>query len=79
MTMITDMRFYAQSGEDRNYQLDLGVLYLWRTLHADKEERSRWPWSGDCDALYWSWELVEDWWVDRIEDNLTGSPYHWTC
>ena len=71
------MRFYAQSGEDRNYN-STWEYYIVATLHVDKEERSRWPWSENCDPLYWSWELDEDWWVDRIEDSLTGSPYNWT-
>ena len=70
------MRFYAQSGEDRNYN-STWEYYIVTTLHADKEERSWWPWSEECDPEYWSWEMDENWWVDRIEYNLTASPYNW--
>ena len=69
------MRFYAQSGEDRNYNATW-EYYIVATLHVDYHKRGLL--SPDCDPYFFSWELDEDWWVDRIEDNLTGSPYNWT-
>ncbi len=68
------MRFYAQSGEDRNYN-STWEYYVVATLHNDYHRRRPWH---NCDRYFYSWELDEDWWVDRIEDNLTASPYNWT-
>ena len=64
------MRFYAQSGEDRNYN-STWEYYIVASLHYEDH-------GWNCEDKFWSWELDEDWWIDRIEDNLTGSPYNWT-
>ena len=67
------MRFYAQSGEDQNYN-STWDYYIVATLHYEYHSRYWWD---SCEPVFWSWELDEDWWVDRIEDNLTASPYNW--
>ena len=59
------MRFYAQSGEDRNYNATW-EYYIVATLHVDYHKRGLL--STGCDPYFWIWESDEDWWVDRIEE-----------
>ena len=62
------MRFYAQSGEDANFNLNYGY-YVVASLHADYEG---WP----CTNAYESLEFDENLWLARV-GNLTSSPYFW--
>ncbi len=65
------MRFYAQSGEDRNYNPTYGY-YVVATLHRDSE-------GIGCTNMYESFESDEDWWLDRIRDNLgSDTDYNWS-
>ena len=63
------MRFYANTDNDRSYNNDLGY-YVVASLHRDNEG---WP----CENEYASFEEDEDWWFERIDDNLDDSPYDW--
>ena len=66
------MRIYATSGGGRNYNTTYG-FYVAATVHEDRESLF---W---CDDQYRSREIDEDWWVERIEDNLgTDTDYDWT-
>ena len=68
------MRIYAQTGEDHNYDADLGN-YVVATNHVDKEDPPRWYL---CDEQYRSLESDETAWRNRIYDNLRVSPYNWS-
>ena len=62
------MRVYANY--DVNYNATLGY-YVVATIHQDFEGIS-------CDNEFMSYESDEDWWVDRIRDNLgTSTDYDW--
>jgi hypothetical protein len=66
------MRIYATSGGDRNYNPTFG-FYVVATVHKDHEDLFF------CDDQYISGESHENWWVDRIEDNLgIDTQYDWT-
>ena len=64
------MRFYAQSGEDRNYNVQWEYYIVASVHHEDH--------GWGCPDYFWSWELDEDWWVSRINSYLTADPYNWT-
>ena len=62
------MRLYAI--EDQNYNPTLGY-YVVASIHQDYEGFS-------CDNEFESFESDEDWWIDRIEDNLgEDTDYDW--
>ncbi len=67
------MRVYGRN-DHSNYSLGLGH-YVIATTHLDLEAFSLDP--QECVHRYRSDEVHEDWWLDRIQNNLTGSPYDW--
>ncbi len=59
------LRLYALA--DRDYSPILGY-YVLGTNHLDRE-------NGSCADTYWSEEVDEAWWRDRITNHLSG--YGW--
>ena len=66
------MRVYARRRPDKNYNTTLGY-YVIASNHGDRELAP----GSTCRKRYWGYESHEEWWVDRIEDHLDGSPYNW--
>ena len=68
---LAHMRVYATGDNDRNYNQTYGY-YVVATIHKDFEGLG-------CDFEFESLESDEDWWVDRIRDNLgSDTEYDWT-
>lgn len=66
-------RFYSTGPSHYNQDDSLGH-YIVATIHADLEKGG----NLECEERFRSYESDERKWVDRIEDNLRGSPYNWS-
>lgn len=66
------MRVYGRN-DHSNYSLGLGN-YVIATVHEDFED---FPFFDDCENEFRSFEEHEEWWLDRIRDNLAVGPYNW--
>ena len=66
------MRVYARTNSGKNYNVTLGY-YVIASSHIDRELLS----GSLCQKRYKSYETHEDKWEERIEDNLSDSPYDW--